>query len=120
MAKFGPLLGGIGAMLSGLFALYSFLRLRRFRRFEAYFKKIEHIDMLARGLEVDPEAPSDPESLRAHLESRLSTLKHHAVKDFAEGGLLGEGLIAGIIALINDTRETLARMTTAPGSTPGT
>jgi TRAP-type uncharacterized transport system substrate-binding protein len=118
VVKLGPLLGGIGAMISGLFAFYSFMRLRKLRRFEAYYKEIEHIDMLARGVEVDPDAPSDPDSLRAHLETRLTTIKHDAVKDFAEGGLHGEGLIAGIIALINDTRGSLARMTVTESTPP--
>jgi hypothetical protein len=113
LAKLGPLVGGIGALISGLFALYSFLRLRKLRRFEGYYKEIEHIDMLARGLEVDPEAPRDKESLKVHLETRLVTIKHRAVTDFAQGGLQGEGLMAGIIALINDTRGSLARMTAA-------
>jgi hypothetical protein len=40
---------------------------------------------------------------------RLSSLKCQVLEDFAEGGLKGEGLVAGIIALINDTRESLAR-----------
>jgi hypothetical protein len=29
--------------------------------------------------------------------------------DFAAGGLKGEGLLQGIVALINDTRDFLAR-----------
>jgi hypothetical protein len=120
VGKLGPLLGGIGALISGLIAFYSFMRLRKFRRFEAYYNEIEHIDMLARRVEVDPDAPADVEGLRGHLETRLATLKHDAVNDFTEGGLQGEALIAGIIALINDTRGSLARMTAAPASTPGT
>jgi hypothetical protein len=40
-------------------------------------------------------------------------LKCAVLKDFAAGGLKGEGLMAGIIALINDTRESLAGMVAA-------
>ena len=57
--------------------------------------------------------PADVPSFRSHLERRLTTLKCKVLKDFAEGGLKGEGLMAGIIALINDTRESLAGMATA-------
>jgi hypothetical protein len=35
------------------------------------------------------------------------------LEDFAAGGFKGEGLMASIIALINDTRESLAGMATA-------
>jgi TRAP-type uncharacterized transport system substrate-binding protein len=110
--KFGTLGGGIGAFLSGVIALYGFLRLRNLRRFESYYREIEQIEMTARGLRDDPAAPTDVPSLRSHLEGRLTALKCKVLKDFAEGGLRGEGLMAGIIALINDTRKSLAGMAT--------
>jgi TRAP-type uncharacterized transport system substrate-binding protein len=113
-AKLGTVAGGIGAFLSGAIAFYGFLRLRKLNRFESYYREIGRIEMVARGLEEDPAAPTDPESLRAHLERRLTTLKCEVLRDFAEGGLKGEGLMAGIVALINDTRESLAAMATAP------
>jgi hypothetical protein len=99
--------GGIGAFASGAFALYTFLRLRKLSRFEAYFHEIGQIERVARGLEEDPEAPATPDALRAHLEKRLSALKCRVLDDLAEGRLRGEGLVAGIIAAINDTRTTL-------------
>jgi TRAP-type uncharacterized transport system substrate-binding protein len=105
--------GGIVYFLSGVIAFYGFLRLRKVRRFEAYYREIGHIEMIARGLEDDPAAPTDVPSLRSYLEARLSKLKCEVLKDFAEGGLKGEGLMAGIIALINDTRQSLATMVPA-------
>jgi TRAP-type uncharacterized transport system substrate-binding protein len=111
--RFGTLGGGIGAFLSGAIALYGFLRLRNLRRFESYYREIEQIEKMARGLQGDPDAPTDMPSLRSHLEGRLSELKCTVLNDFADGGLTGEGLMAGIIALINDTRESLAGMETA-------
>jgi TRAP-type uncharacterized transport system substrate-binding protein len=107
------LAGGTGAFLSGMIAVYGFLRLRHLSRFESYYREIEQIELIARGLENDPAAPTDVTSLRSHLERRLTTLKCQVLKDFAAGGLKGEGLMAGIIALIKDTRESLAAMVTA-------
>jgi hypothetical protein len=112
-SKLARLAGGIVYFLSGVIALYGFLRLRKIRRFESYYREIGQIEMIARGLENDPTAPTDLPSLRSHLEGRLTILKCKVLKDFAEGGLKGEGLMAGIIALINDTRESLAGMATA-------
>jgi hypothetical protein len=120
-SRFGTLAGGTGAFLSGMIAVYGFLRLRKLNRFESYYREIGQIEMIARGLEHDPAAPTDVASLRSHLERRLAALKCKVLEDFAEGGLKGEGLMAGIIALINDTRESLAGMVTAPngaGQTP--
>jgi hypothetical protein len=111
--RFGTLAGGLGAFCSGAIAVYGFLRLRKLRRFESYYREIRQIEMIARGLEDDPSAPSNVQSLRAHLERRLTALKCKVLDDFADGGLRGEGLMAGIIALINDTRESLAGVVTA-------
>jgi TRAP-type uncharacterized transport system substrate-binding protein len=106
--KFGTLAGGMGAFLSGVIAVYGFLRLRNLRRFESYYLEIEKIEMIACGLEDDPTAPTDMSSRRSYLEGRLTALKCKVLQDFADGGLRGEGLMAGIIALINDTRDSLA------------
>jgi TRAP-type uncharacterized transport system substrate-binding protein len=115
--RLGTLVGGIGAFMSGLIAFYGFLRLRNLRRFESYYREIEQIEMIASGLEDDPAASTDVPSLRSHLERRLSTLKCEVLSDFAAGGLKGEALMAGIIALINDTRDSLAAMARARDET---
>jgi TRAP-type uncharacterized transport system substrate-binding protein len=115
--KFGTLAGGIGAFLSSVIAVYGYLRLRNLKRFESYYREIGRIELVARGLEDDPAAPTDVPSLRSYLERRLITLKCKVVEDFAAGGLKGEVLMAGIIALINDTRESLAGMATPPNGT---
>ena len=100
-----------------MIALYGFLRLRSLKRFEQYYREIGQIEMIARGLEDDPAAPIDVSSLQSYLEGRLTALKCKVLNDFADGGLRGEGLMAGIIALINDTRESLAGMVTARNAT---
>jgi hypothetical protein len=82
----GRVAGGIGAFASGAIALYTFLRLRKLNRFEAYYREIGQIERVARGLEQDPESPTTPEDLRTHLEKRLSALKCRVLEDFAEGG----------------------------------
>ena len=112
-SKLVTVAGGLGAFLSGVIAFYGFLRLRNLNRFESYYREIEQIEMIARGLQDDPAAPTDVPSLRSHLEGRLTALKCKVLEDFAAGGLRGEGLMAGIIALINDTRESLAGMEAA-------
>lgn len=115
VGKLGTLAGGIGAFISGLIAFYSFMRLRKLNRFESYYHELTQIELIARGVQVDPDAPTTSDTLRAHLEMRLSALKCRVLEDFAEGGLKGEGLMAGIIALINDTRNSLAGMQAGGG-----
>jgi hypothetical protein len=55
----------------------------------ALYSEIGQIEMIARGLEVDPAAPADVPALRAHLEGRLTALKCKVLKDFAEARLRG-------------------------------
>jgi hypothetical protein len=107
MSMLGRLLGGIGAFASGAIAVYSYLRLRKLNRFEAYYREIGQIERVAQGLDQDPEAPTTPKALRTHLENRLSTLKCRILEDFAEGGLKGEASVTAIIAAINEAKRTL-------------
>jgi TRAP-type uncharacterized transport system substrate-binding protein len=116
-SRLAAVAGGTGAFLSGMIAFYGFLRLRKLNRFESYYREIGQIEMVACGLQEDPTAPTDVESLRASLEGRLTALKCRVLEDFAEGGMRGEALMAGIIALINDTRESLAGMAASRNGT---
>lgn len=108
MSQLGRLLGGLGAFASGLIGLYGFLRILQLRRFESYYEEVRRIVQVARGLEDDPEAPPDPDARRTYLLDQLDDLKSEAIRDFADGGLKGEGLLAGVVALVNDTRSSLA------------
>jgi hypothetical protein len=107
LSQLGRLLGGLGAFVSGILALYGFLRILQLRRFESYYEEIRRIVQVARGLEDDPDAPTGRDARRAYLLDQLDDLKSEAVLDFEEGGLRGEGLLAGVVALVNDTRSSL-------------
>jgi hypothetical protein len=107
MSQLGKLFGGLGAFASGLVGLYGFLRILQLRKFEAFYHEVRRIVQISRGQADDPEAPADPDARRAYLLNRLDDLKSEAVREFAEGGLKGEGLLSGVVALINDTRNSL-------------
>jgi hypothetical protein len=118
LAGLGRALGGVGAFVSGMVALYGFLRLRQLRRFESYYQEIRRLELIARGQEADPAAPADPAARRCYLEDRLLDLKSRALQDFASGGLRGEGLMSGIVSLVNDTRASLARLAPPAATAP--
>jgi hypothetical protein len=118
LSGLGKALGGLGAFVSGMVAVYGFLRLRQLRRFESYYQEIRHLELIARGQETDPAAPADPVARRCYLEDRLLDLKSRALQDFASGGLRGEGLMSGIVSLVNDTRASLARLAPTAATAP--
>ena len=113
---------GLGAFALGVVVAYLFLRFRQLRRFESYYHEVRRVEMIARGREVDPHAPTDPAARRRYLENRLLALKSKVFRDFAEGNLRGESLLSGIISLVNDTRNSLERLSAldepAPSGTP--
>jgi TRAP-type uncharacterized transport system substrate-binding protein len=116
LSGLGKVLGGLGAFVSGMVAVYGFLRLRQLRRFESYYQEIRRLELIARGQETDPAVPADPVARRCYLEDRLLDLKSRALQDFASGGLRGEGLMSGIVSLVNDTRASLARLAPTPAT----
>ena len=122
ISNLSTLSGVVGAFASGIIAFYGFVRLRQLRRFETYYHEVRHIELIARGQVAEPGAPTDAAALRVYLEERLLDLKSQVVRDFAEGGLRGEGLMSGIVSLVNDTRSSLERLAPAgriePGITP--
>jgi TRAP-type uncharacterized transport system substrate-binding protein len=113
LAHMGSAIGGVGAFIGGMVAFYGLLRYLKTSRFEQHFEEIRRIELIARGVESDPDAPGDLNALGRYLEGRLTDLKCRAVADFADGGLKGEGLMQGIVALINDTRNALPRLIAA-------
>jgi hypothetical protein len=108
LAHLGTIIGGLGAFTGGMVAFYGLVRIRQARRFEHYFHEIRKIELVASGVEADPDAPEGTAERLRYLEAKLNDLKCRAVMDFAAGGLKGEGLMQGIVALINDTRNSLA------------
>jgi hypothetical protein len=114
MSQLGRLLGGLEAFFSGILGLYGFLRIMQLRRFEDYYQGVRRIVQVARGLENDPDAPLDPDERRTYLLDQLDDLKSEAIRDFADGGLKGEGLLAGVVALVNDTRSSLVTANRTP------
>src|SRR5262245_10410999 len=107
LTHLGRLLGGLGAFVSGVLGLYGFLRILQLRRSESYYEEVRRVVQVARRLDADPGAPPDPDARRASLLDRLEDVKGEAIRDFADGGLRGEGLLAGVVALVNDTRSSL-------------
>jgi hypothetical protein len=45
---------------------------------------------------------------------KLDDVKSEGIRDFQAGGLKGEGLLAGVVTLVNDTRSSLAARNGAP------
>lgn len=117
-SRIGSIVGGTASFLSGIVGLVTFLRIRKLRRFESYYRELSRIELTARQKLSDPDCPNDAAARRAYLDSRLSALQCRVYHDFARGRLRGENLLADIVGMINDTRESLGTNAVQTEPTP--
>jgi TRAP-type uncharacterized transport system substrate-binding protein len=76
-------------------------------RFVHYLREFTQLDLVARGIGEDAEAPEDPRRRVAHLEDKLSRLKAQMIEEFSDAKLYQEGVMATVLSLISDTRASL-------------
>ena len=100
-----------GVVAGAAFFCWQWLRQRvaraRDASFAAYLERVSNIERRAARLERQPELAIG--SL-IELQRELGRLKGEAIDRFAAGDLRGEALMSGFLALINDTRNYLARL----------
>jgi TRAP-type uncharacterized transport system substrate-binding protein len=72
-----------------------------------YLREFTQLDLAARGIGEDTEAPEDPRRRVAHMEDKLSRLKAQMIEEFSDAKLYQEGVMATVLSLISDTRASL-------------
>jgi TRAP-type uncharacterized transport system substrate-binding protein len=77
------------------------------KRIVHYLREFTHLDLVARGITDDPEAPGEPLQRVAYLEDRLSRLKAQMIQEFSDTKLYREGSMGTVLSLISDTRASL-------------
>ena len=95
----------LGGVIGCHFGDLRLLSLAALLRFEHYFHEIRRIELIARGVQTDPAAPSSTPELLIYLRNRLSDLRSAAIIEFARGRMQGESLILSIFTLIKDTGD---------------
>jgi TRAP-type uncharacterized transport system substrate-binding protein len=77
------------------------------RRFVHYLREFTQLDLVARGIMGDAEAPAEPAKRVAYLEDKLSRLKAQMINEFSDTKLYREGAMGTVMSLIADTRASL-------------
>jgi TRAP-type uncharacterized transport system substrate-binding protein len=77
------------------------------RRFVYYLREFTQLDLVARGITDDAEAPGEPVKRVAYLEDKLSRLKAQMIQEFSDTKLYREGAMGTVMSLISDTRASL-------------
>jgi TRAP-type uncharacterized transport system substrate-binding protein len=76
-------------------------------RFAYYLRELTQLDLVARGITEDPEAPRQAHQRVAYLEDKLSRLKAQMIQEIADTKLYREGAMGTVMSLISDTRASL-------------
>ena len=84
LSGLGKVLGGLGAFVSGVVAVYGYLRLRQLRRFEAYYQEIRRLELIGAARKPTPPPPRTRRR-GAYLENRLLDLKSRACRTSRTG-----------------------------------
>jgi TRAP-type uncharacterized transport system substrate-binding protein len=77
------------------------------RRIVYYLQELTRLDLVARGITDDSEAPREPLKRVAYLEDKLSRLKAQVIQEFSDTKLYVEGTMGTVLSLISDTRASL-------------
>jgi hypothetical protein len=76
-------------------------------RFVYYLRELTRLDLVARGIADDPEAPRGALERVAYLEDKLSRLKAQMIQELADTKLYQDGAVGTVMSLIADTRACL-------------
>jgi TRAP-type uncharacterized transport system substrate-binding protein len=96
-----------------VFVSATFWALRRYfdrdpmARFVYYLREFTQLDLVARGITDDAEAPTEPVQRVIHLEDKLSRLKAQMIQEFSDTKLWRERAMGTVLSLISDTRASL-------------
>lgn len=107
------ILGGIAPLLGGCLALYGYYRWRQMLRFLEYFRRLQEVDLLAKGMMTSDEIPPPGPERVHYLESELEALQQKAVDDFCRNYFYGEGVLENFLSLLAESRDFL-RQTDSP------
>ena len=100
---------GLGPLIGGCLALYGYYRWRQLLRFLEYFRQLQQYDLAAKGLTQMESLPSDHFERSRRLEEELVLLQQRVVNDFCKNYFYGEGVLANLLVLMNETRDFLRR-----------
>lgn len=99
----------IAPIAGGFLALYGYYRWRQMLRFLDYFRRLQRLDLIAKGLLKEDNLPPDgPERVR-YLEGELEVLQRKAIDDFCQNYFYGEGVLENFLSLLSETRDYLRR-----------
>lgn len=97
-----------GLFSAGALSFFALLRTRKNKSAGDYLNEIRQIELIARGLESDSEAPKETVALARHLDERLAKLKSELIHACCNKEFKNEMMLLNILTILVDTRQQVA------------
>jgi TRAP-type uncharacterized transport system substrate-binding protein len=97
----------VGPVVGLVLTLYGYYKWRQLLRFTRYFREIIHLDLVAKGLKTDRQAPENREERNKYLQEKLTHLQRQAIADFCDNYFRGEAIVLNLLALLTETGHQL-------------
>lgn len=97
-----------GLFSAGALSFFALLRTRKNKSAGDYLNEIRQIELIARGLESDNEAPKETVALASYLDSRLAKLKSELIHACCNKEFKNEMMLLNILTILVDTRQQVA------------
>jgi TRAP-type uncharacterized transport system substrate-binding protein len=104
-----------GLFSAGALSLLAVLRTRSSKSPGDYLMDIRQIELIARGIIVDKDAPRDATALAKILDQRLAKLKSELIDACCKKQFKNEMMLLNILTILVDTRQQVAEMLQRPG-----
>ncbi|HQR06450.1 MAG TPA: TAXI family TRAP transporter solute-binding subunit [Gemmatales bacterium] len=101
-----------GLFSAGALSFFALLRTRKNKSAGDYLKEIRQIELIARGLESDSEAPRETVALAHHLDERLAKLKSELIHACCNKEFKNEMMLLNILTILVDTRQQVGGLLT--------
>lgn len=103
-------MSAFGLFSAGALSFFALLRTKKNKSAGDYLQEIRQIDLIARGIISDSQAPKDAKALVQYLDNRLAKLKSELIHDCCNKKFKNEMMLLNILTILVDTRKQLTTL----------
>lgn len=103
-------MSAFGIFSAGALSFFALLRTKQYKSAGDYLNEIRQIDLIARGLVSDSQAPKESVALARHLDERLAKLKSELIQDCCNKKFKNEMMLLNILTILVDTRQQIMQL----------
>lgn len=107
------IMSAFGIFSAGALSFFALLRTKKNKSAGDYLTEIRQVDLIARGIVSDSQAPTETHALVCHLDDRLAKLKSELIHDCCNKKFKNEMMLLNILTILVDTRKQVNDLLTS-------